>query len=441
MMVWVSGLDGTNATTSYNEDMPGISHHYDLLQKYVLLVLQYSLNAVVPLLVVPHIVKTIGLENFGLIAVALGVANYLSLVVQFVFHLTGPTKLAVCDEQTHRRVVLECMLARGLLLSVVYAFLFFFLLSAPMFTGDEIHKSLLLILMPLVGFFNFAWYLQYRDRFAVMVLGSGVGAIASGVLAFKIMQPQEEHVLVWASLALVIAPLLANLTSFLATCWVIPRGKLLMPLQPLKLIQHGRELFMSQFVSMGYTASGVIVISVLAGTTSAGYYAVIERLMNVVSGGMQLLHTAAYPRLTKAYHLVRKEYFITAKFVFMLHSIGVLFLSTLVWVAFDQIVLFFFAKPEPIASILLSLGLVWVWVCMLGTMLTGYLVISNQSRLVFKLNLKILMFTFALGLPGAYLFGAAGWLCALILSQSLILRDSIYIWRKEVTVIKKGISQ
>jgi O-antigen/teichoic acid export membrane protein len=192
--------------------------------------------------------------------------------------------------------------------------------------------------------------------FLAAVLGSGVGAIASGVLAFKIMQPQEEHVLVWASLALVIAPLLANLTSFLATCWVIPRGKLLMPLQPLKLIQHGRELFMSQFVSMGYTASGVIVISVLAGTTSAGYYAVIERLMNVVSGGMQLLHTAAYPRLTKAYHLVRKEYFITAKFVFMLHSIGVLFLSTLVWVAFDQIVLFFFAKPEPIASILLSLG-------------------------------------------------------------------------------------
>lgn len=408
-----------------------ISHHYDLFKKYVFLVLQYSLNAVVPLLVVPHIVKTIGLANFGQIAVALGVATYLTLVVQYVFHLTGPTLLAASDEQTHRQVVLECMLARGLLISVVYAVSILFLLGMLVLTAFRIHQALVLILMPLVGFLNFAWYLQYRDRFGVLVWGSAIGAIASGVLAFKIMQPQDEYVMVWATLALVIAPLLANLTSFLATCWVLPHGKLLMSLQPTKVIQHGRELFMSQFVSMGYTSSGVIIVGALAGNTSAGYYAIIERLMNVVSGGMQLLHTAAYPRLTKAYNLVRNEYFITAKLVFVLHSIGVLLVSIFSWVAFDRIVLFFFAKPEPIASTLLPLGLVWVWLSMLGTILTGYLVISKQPRIVFKLTLRILMFTFALGIPGAYLFGAVGWLCALLLSQSLVMWESINVWRKE----------
>src|ERR1041385_1893127 len=57
------------------------------------LLIQYGVSAMVSVLLVPHIVREIGLAQFGKLALALSIATYGALTVQYAFQLTGPRRL------------------------------------------------------------------------------------------------------------------------------------------------------------------------------------------------------------------------------------------------------------------------------------------------------------------------------------------------------------
>ena len=59
----------------------------------VVLLIQYAVSALVSVLLVPHIVRAIGLAQFGKLALALSIASYGAQTVQYAFQLTGPRHL------------------------------------------------------------------------------------------------------------------------------------------------------------------------------------------------------------------------------------------------------------------------------------------------------------------------------------------------------------
>jgi O-antigen/teichoic acid export membrane protein len=418
--------------------MSATIHYVELLKNNSRLILQYSINAIIPLLAVPHLAQIVGLNRFGQISFALAIAAYLMMFVQYVFHLTGPRNLASVETRDHKAVVVETILAKGILLASAYVFLIVFFLMLYFRKSLEAYIVISLIAMPLVGFLNSAWYLQYTNRFSIMLWGSALGAAVSLTIAFGFAGRDNESDLLWATLALVVGPLVASLTAYIVMTLALADRKITRGLRPLKLLRDGRELFLSQLVSAGYTASGVIIVGALAGPTAAGAFAVLDRIMNVIIAGLQLLHTAAYPKLTQTYKSQRSLYLPMILFILTLHSIIVVSLAAIIYFTVGKILLLLFNENINLGIQLLPLAMIWVWLSILGPLVTGYLVTSTQHVRVLTLNVRILLCALSLGLPGAYLFGAAGWLASLSISQFWLFRELFKIWGGEWSQLKRA---
>ncbi|MCU0952950.1 MAG: hypothetical protein MUC68_18485, partial [Burkholderiaceae bacterium] len=56
--------------------------------------MQFAANALVPLLLIPHFVRVLGIDSYGALAMLVAAAGFATVIVQYAFHLTGPADYA-----------------------------------------------------------------------------------------------------------------------------------------------------------------------------------------------------------------------------------------------------------------------------------------------------------------------------------------------------------
>lgn len=399
----------------------------------VLLLVQYGLTAVVPLLLVPHIVRVIGLAEYGAISIVLAWASYGSAIVGYAFHLTGPSRVATArDDKSLAAIFAEVTLAKGVLLVVAAAIMAAILLFAHPSQSSSEFAPLLLWIMPLAAAMNSAWFLQGRGRFFPVCVVSILGALLTLLIGFAFIAPASPHAVdvtvavvctgavVAGAATLVIA---ARSVDVARTDWQLSGA--------LAEVKVGWHLFISQFIAMLYSASGPIVIGALVDAHAAGAYSVVERVVTAVAGAAMLTHTAAYPRLAGSYGRDKAAYMGIMKLVLVTYfavcavvAIGVLALR-------HEVVQFLFHEQRDAYYTLLYLGLAWLFLGVFGTALTGYLTVSGRAREVWPLTVSILLAAVAIGVPAVLAWGGAGWLLALVLSQTIVLYSGYKYWRRE----------
>jgi O-antigen/teichoic acid export membrane protein len=190
-------------------------------------------------------------------------------------------------------------------------------------------------------------------------------------------------------------------------------------------------LFASQFVASVYSSAGPIVIGQISSVREAGAYSAVERLVNAVGGASLLTHTAAYPRLAKDFRESRANYVVLVRNVLglVLTICGVA--AVVIWFGRGLLGRIVFGGMLEGRDALLAWSLAWLVVSGFGTVLTGYLTVSDRGREVMPLTLKVLGIAMVLGLPGSFLFGAEGWMASLVLSQLVVVYTVIRQWRHE----------
>jgi O-antigen/teichoic acid export membrane protein len=235
----------------------------------------------------------------------------------------------------------------------------------------------------------------------------------------------------WAALAMVASRFVVGLGSLLASVLISERLEMVPWRDGTTAIAQGRGLFVSQALALAYTGSGPIVIGWLAGLDEVGAYVVIERLFTSVCGALLLLHTAAYPTMARLFHSDRRAYLTLARTVTIVYLCGAGAILCVGWVLRGPVLSYFYgangARPES----LYLLGLLWVTCGILGVMVTGYLVVSGQAQRVYRLTSLVLATSLAAGIPGALMFGAAGWMGGLLIGQLVLAPYALHYWNKE----------
>jgi polysaccharide transporter, PST family len=386
----------------------------------VMMAMQYAVGGVIPLLLIPHIVKSIGLDAYGRIAIGLSWMTYGMIIVHYAFQLTGPKYLASMTSAIAQSELLVRVYGAKLLLLVI-------VLSAAVIwqlgsnNGLGAHGWLLLTL-PLAAGFHAGWYLQARGRFAEVASVSIGSSIAALVLGFGWVSENQQSV-DSALAALVAGPLLAGLGTCLLAGKEIVRGMRAFRWdRSWLLLRDGWTIFVSQFSAALYGASGAIIVGALAGTAAAGAYSTVERVSNAVIGGALLTHTVAYPKLATLYRAERRRYWrllaVVVGMYFLAISLVVLCL-TLPGISAQRLL---FGSESDDQSALIICGIAWMFCGIFGSAVTGYLVVSGRQGDVLPLTTKILAVSLLIGVPGVAAFGAWAWLASLTLSQALIVR-------------------
>lgn len=398
-----------------------------------ILLVQYAVGSLVPLLLLPHIVRVIGLAEYGRLAVLLAWAGYGVAIVQYAFQLTGPKRVAqLAPGESVAGVFWDITSAKMLLLLLVGALMGVAVLILKPDASASSVAWLILIVLPMATCFDSTWFLQTQDRFLHICLFAIVGTLATLAIGFSCIRSESAHAIDFAVLVLVLGRVFVGVGTFMLATISVWR----MPWRPsvaqaVESLRDGWHLFVSQFMAVLYSVSGPIVVCWLADAKAAGAYSVTERVMTALISAALLTHTAAYPRLAAAYANDRTGYRRLVKLVLAGYLGVTTTIAALVLALQEPVAQFLYGESGGQENGLLFFGIIWLILGIFGPVLTGYLTVSDHGREVWPLTLKILMVSLALGIPGVWLFGGVGWMAALVLGQSVVLYTGLICWRKE----------
>lgn len=401
-----------------------------LLKNNVALLVQYGAGAAVPLLVVPRLARTLGLEAFGALSMMLAWATYATSLVHYAFHLTGPARAA---REPGRVAHLVAAVLQGRILLFAAAVTTLGLVHAVGGIPSSTFAAtfVVLVLLPLAAALETTWHLQVRDRFIHTAALSVAGTALAVWFGFHFVQGPDAGSIAWGAAALVAGAVTVGAGSLMLSLLALGR----LPVEPWRevwgALREGRPLFASQLVALAYGGSGPIIIGWTAGVDQAGIYAVLARVVMSLCVAGDLAHTAAYPTLAELYGRDRPTYLRLVRTVVLGYMAVAATTGVLGW-AFRESVLAYLYGPRGAEMLsLYCLGLLWLAFGSFGGVITGYFAVSGQARLAYRLNLVVMGVSLAIGVPGAILGGAAGWLAGLLAGQIVIALVAVRHWNRE----------
>lgn len=397
------------------------------------MLVQYAVASLIPLLLLPHIVRSIGLAEYGQIAVMLAWGSYGGFIVQYAFNMTGPKRLgSLSDTETESEVFARITLAKIVLLLIVLLIMSVFAVCFFSTHQDNQASLILLYAVPIAMCLNSVWFLQVKDKFGSVLIMSTLGSLLTLFIGFSFIgrdNPDSEFFAVVVSFS---GALIVGIGTLLLSLPEIDVNKSFIRLSAaLSELKEGWHLFISQLVSLFYAASGPIVINALIGAKAAGAYSVTERVIVAVMAAAMLTYKAGYPRLAFAYQNDRKGYWNLLKFILLSYSAITITVAILAWSLRDMVVGFLYDDSTSSYELLLLSGIGWLLLGVYGTALTGHLSLSGRNEKILPLTLMILVLSFSLGIPGILIYGSAGWLTALVCSQVVVFITGFRCWRKE----------
>jgi PST family polysaccharide transporter len=263
-----------------------------------LYIIQFA-NYIVPLIMVPYLVRVLGPAGYGAVAFAQGFISYLMLFVEYGFDWSATRKISVMREDLGAvsHVALHVWAAKGLLSLVGLV-----VLGALTFMVPKLREVavLLFALYGLVlGNALFpTWLFQGMERMAaisVINLGMKLGILAGVFLLVK----RPEDAVLYAGLVGG-GSLLAGLTGALVALRMFRVRLIGISTKGVwEALKEGWTLFLSKSSVSLYTVGNAFILGMLTNHTAVGYYSAAEKIVKSFLGLLGPISQAAYPRFSK----------------------------------------------------------------------------------------------------------------------------------------------
>lgn len=401
----------------------------DILKSNIILAIQYGLGAVIPIFLMPLILKKIGANDFGIYAIFSSWALIGSVLILYVFHLTGPVAFSKVQTKADAIKVMREIFQAKILLFVIWAVLTPFIIRPYLAQTIQLsHVWYLLILTPFSSLLNNTWFLQYNNKFSTICFFSFLGTLASIALCLYLVKETRTHS---NDIKMVFIFCLYNLIvgggTFIASMKVLEVKSLFyffkLTEESLRAsyarLKVNFSLFLSQVIALGYGISGPIFIGYISGAGQAGQFSLLEKVITpLISAGL-LTHTAAFPKLVKLWESDRAKYrsiIIFTTEIYMLFSAS---LITLYFLYENKINYFMYGNIEN--KMLFRAFLCWLLIAFSGSILTAYYSISQQAHKVVRMNIFTLFLVLILSIPLTFKLGALGWILGLVISHIPVL--------------------
>lgn len=273
-----------------------------VLENFISLTTLQGLSYVLPLAVLPYLVRVIGPERFGLIAFAQAFVQYFMIITDYGFSLSATRKISLCgrDKGATCAVFSSVLTVKLLLAGVCFLALLAIINFVPKFRNDW--QVYALSFGAVVGNTLFpVWFFQGKERMVYIAGINIVGGIFYVTSIFLFVNGPSDYLLV---------PLFTSL-FFLATgisglYIAFRKFGLSFVFQRYRDIQQelraGWDIFISVVAINAYTTTRVFAVGLLTNNVLTGYYSVAERVAGIIqSFPIDSLSQALYPRLTKIF--------------------------------------------------------------------------------------------------------------------------------------------
>lgn len=261
-----------------------------------LLVLQIA-NYLLPLIILPFLVRKLGTEKFGLIMFAQSLVLFLTVFVDFGFKLSGTREVSLVKDDKDK---LSEIFSAIMLIKVGLIFSAFIILLAVVniFTRFRIDSEVYYLSFGVViGQALFpVWFFQGIEKMKFITIINISAKVIFTLLVFIFVKGESNYILVpiFNSLGFIIAGVFGLWFSFKYIKFKKPTLSTIK-----RYLSESYSLFISNFAISLYTASNVFILGLFAGNAIAGVYASMEKLVIAIKNIYMPLYQALYPWLSK----------------------------------------------------------------------------------------------------------------------------------------------
>ncbi|MCM8767488.1 MAG: flippase [Candidatus Omnitrophica bacterium] len=279
-----------------------------IIENFLSLSLLQGLNYFLPLIILPYLVRVIGIEKFGLLSFATATIVYFQILTDYGFNLSATREIAInrankykIQEIFNSVIFIKCMLT----------FISFILLAIIVLTFKRFRNDWIVYFLTfgiVVGNTLFPiWFFQGMEKMKYITF---LNILAKGLFTLTIFIFVKNWQDYWK------VPLLNSLgfiSSGILSLWIISKNF------DIKFIKPGFNSIKTQFIDSSqfflsrvsvsiYTSSNVFILGIFTNNTMVGYYSIAEKLYQALQQVYFPLTQATYPYIanTKNSKLFKK---------------------------------------------------------------------------------------------------------------------------------------
>jgi PST family polysaccharide transporter len=400
-----------------------------IAKNYVALLFIQGTNFILPLIIFPYLVRTLGSEKYGLVMVAQSVALFLTIIVDFGFNISATREVANLknDKEKLSQFYWNVFSIKLVLIIITFLLLLGLIIYVDKFSVD-----------PLVYLFSFGlvlgqaifptWFFQGIEKMQVITIVNVAAKLFFTIsLFFVVLSPSDyQYVPIFNGLGFVISGLFGFVFSLQYVKFIFPKLS-----QVKEIIENSSSLFFSNFAVSLYTSSNTLILGFFAGDSMAGIYASMEKLILAIKSLYSPFYQAIFPNLsTKPYDEIRSyidKMRIPIGFLGLIISIIIFFgAKQILMLAFDD------ALIVGYSAVFQILGLISI----LSSLNMLYVTLYYPSIKKYKIRMKILIsggflnLIIALSLVKFYtIYGVA---ISAVTTELFILLLAVYFYYKKI---------
>lgn len=389
-------------------------------------------NLILPLLTIPYLIRTLGIENVGSINLATSIISYALIIMAFGFDYTG-TKFI--SENSKRISVVSnyyssAMAIRFWLMLLSFLLLFIVTLLVPNFY--EIRVILFVSFGSVIGqYLTPNWVFQGFQKMRYLTCIDIFFKVLYTVIVFVFIDEKDDYILVPLFLALttICSGVIVQITinrNFKIYIHIMNFFKFD---ELYKMMKKGKDVFLQQiFVSM-YGPITVIFLGMIATKVDVGYYTISEKLLSIPVMIVVVAVQAHYPHAVKLYKRDKKSYF-NQIFKLMAAIISLMMISIFVICIFGGGIYYLLTGAHDDSGVeilkVLSFGLMF---SSLGQLFTQVFITLDKPETLKNISFVIMILTLLLSPIVITMYGVIGLAYYTVFRQSIVIIICVYFIR------------
>lgn len=279
-----------------------------ILGNFVSLSTLQGLGWLLPILILPYLIRAIGPEKFGLIAFAQAFVQYFMILTDYGFSISATRQIALCKADRKKICsIFSSVITVKIVLSLISFIVFLAIISGiPRFRSDWL--VYMLSFPAVLGNTLFpTWFFLGKEKMSYITVINAVGGALYVISIFLFIRSPGDYLYVplFTSLLFIFNGILGLYIAF-------SKFYLELVFQSYAGIRSqlktGWDVFISIVAINAYTVTRIFAVGLLTNNTITGYYSIAERIANFIQAfPLGSLSQAIYPRLNKIFAKNRKR--------------------------------------------------------------------------------------------------------------------------------------
>jgi PST family polysaccharide transporter len=355
-----------------------------LLSNFLALGTVQGLNFLLPLLVIPYLLHTLGIELFGLLAMATAFSSYFMILSDYGFNVTATREVSVYRDNPEK---LNEIFSAVMMIKIILMFIGFSILLLSLWLFDNLGEYALIYLLTfgmVLGEVLFPiWFFQGVERMGYIAILNIVAKLFFLFAILFFVEVKEDAYLV---------PLFNGLgfimVGIISLFYVFKKFNIHFVWQPYEVLEKylimGWHIFLSKLAVTLYSSSNIFVLGLFTNHLMLGYYAIAYKVISALVSLGDIANQVFFPYLSKKWEENRELYYRLFSKVLTGILMGMFMFALILFFGAEMIVTLLSGKDITVTVELLQIMSLFLIIAPLGGLYSQSFVTQGHNIYVSK---------------------------------------------------------